>query len=672
MHPQPALPGSQVVSIQEPQMNLAESEGTLRAILERLPVGVGVADRQGRIRLLNPAGLALHGFRSLDEMLVHFEQYRDQFRLHTLDGREIPPDQWPLARALRNEPVENDEVRLQRVGGQERIVSYSAVPIPDAQGRNGDIVFVMHDTTQRRAIEQSLRESEERFRAMAELSPVAIMVNARGLYVYANAAAASLFGAPSAESLIGRSPYEFLDPADHEVVRSRIRTVLVERKPAPPVRYRWKRLDGSLVDVEVSAAPISWGGESAAQVLATDISERRRAEEALREADRRKDEFLATLAHELRNPLAAIRSAADLLTQAASDPGAVQRMASIIERQSSHLTRLIDDLMDISRISRGKIQLRRRRVALASLLDQAVDTVREHCQRLGHQLLVDRDRAARAIHLFADPLRLTQVLSNLLSNACKFTPPAPYPGRIEVTVSRCDDAAVIVVKDNGRGIPPENLQSIFDLFVQVDHLAMAPQAGLGIGLSLVKRLVEMHEGRIEAHSQGAGQGAEFVLTLPLLDDAAAEAGEPALAGPPATVREPSKPAGRRIIVVDDNVDVATALAMLLELSGHEVGIAHDGAEALHLAPRFAPDAMLIDIGMPGMDGHELCRHIRREPWGRDLFLAALTGWGQEEDRRRSAEAGFNAHLVKPVTPDAIERLLDQVGARAAAELASQK
>jgi PAS domain S-box-containing protein len=362
--------------------------------------------------------------------------------------------------------------------------------------------------------------------------------------------------------------------------------------------------------------------------------------QALRDADRRKDEFLATLAHELRNPLAPIRNSLQILKMPRVDAGTVERSREMMERQVHQLVRLVDDLLDVSRVMRGKIELRKERVELSTVVARAVETVQPLLEGQGHELTVDLP--AESLALDADLMRLAQVVGNLLTNAAKYTEPG---GTIRVAARRDGGAAVLSVRDTGIGIAPDMLPRIFDLFVQVDHAATRSQGGLGIGLTLVKNLVEMHKGSVEAYSAGLGAGSEFVVRLPL---AAQE------------VVEPTNGEGRKLLVVDDNQDAAESLATLLRLLGYEVVVAHDGFSALEVVKTFLPEIVFLDIGMPGMDGYEVARRLRGAPGLETVRLAALTGWGQQADRRRTAEAGFDHHLVKPLEPEGLERVLAEL------------
>jgi signal transduction histidine kinase len=397
--------------------------------------------------------------------------------------------------------------------------------------------------------------------------------------------------------------------------------------------------------------------------LQGEVAERARIELALKEADRQKDEFLAMLAHELRNPLAPIRNAVHLMKMKPMQDPQLQLSRDIIERQLGQLMRLVDDLLDVSRITRGKINLARERIELGELVARAVETVTPTIEARGHSLTVEMPE--RALAIYGDPMRLTQVLGNVLGNAAKYTDTG---GRITLTARRRNRDVEIAVRDTGIGIAAEVLPRIFDLFTQLDHPTGRPQSGLGIGLALVRRLVEMHGGTVSASSAGAGCGSEFVIRIPVSVEradrrseggdghAGAEQRRTAPEGAPGPVS-----AQRRILVADDNADALESLATLLFLDGHEVYRAADGAAAMEAAERWRPEVVLLDIGMPGANGYEVARYIRKQPWGHSMVLVALTGWGQESDRRRSQEAGFNTHLTKPVDPTVLNELLARAG-----------
>lgn len=376
------------------------------------------------------------------------------------------------------------------------------------------------------------------------------------------------------------------------------------------------------------------------------LAERGRAEADLLLADRRKDEFLATLGHELRNPLAPIVSALHLLRRPGLAPHATVQAVEVIERQVSHLTGLVDDLLEVSRITRGIVDIRHDAVNLVSAIRDAAETVRPAIERARHRLVLDLPGEAT---VEGDALRLTQIFANLLTNAAKYSDAG---GTIQVSVRRAGDRLVASVRDSGIGIAAEDLQRVFEMFTQIDREHRSAQGGLGIGLTLVRSLVELHGGSVEARSAGLGMGTEFVVTLP-----AATARFTAAAAPV----EHRHLSGQRIMVVDDNVDAAETLGMLLETLGASVRVAHDGAAALDVLESFTPDAMVLDIGMPHLDGYELVRRIRRRPEHQRTRLIALTGWGQHNDIGRSHDAGFDHHIVKP--PD-LEHLLDLLTASA--------
>ncbi|HUE69334.1 MAG TPA: chemotaxis protein CheB [Pirellulaceae bacterium] len=379
-----------------------------------------------------------------------------------------------------------------------------------------------------------------------------------------------------------------------------------------------------------------------------DVSAMRERADELAEANRRKDEFLAMLAHELRNPLAPIRNAAQVLRHSEGTGETVRSASAMIERQVGQMVRLVDDLLDVSRINQGKIELRRGRIELASHVHHAVEAARSMYKSMGHDLTVTLP--PKPIYLNADPTRLTQVLGNLLNNACKFTDKG---GRISLAVEEEDGRAVIRVQDTGIGIAADQLPRIFDMFTQVDTSLERSVSGLGIGLTLVKSLVEMHDGTVEVSSAGLGHGSEFVVRLPVLAVTPESPPEPTTDAPPMTT-------GRRILVVDDNRDSAISLAMLLKCTGNETHTAYDGVEAVEAAAKFQPEVVFLDIGLPKLNGYEVARKIREQPWGQDMVLVALTGWGKEEDRQKSKEAGFNAHLVKPLEQSVLMKLLAEL------------
>jgi signal transduction histidine kinase len=390
--------------------------------------------------------------------------------------------------------------------------------------------------------------------------------------------------------------------------------------------------------------------EQVNETLRAEIEHRKQAEEALKEADRRKDEFLAMLAHELRNPLAPMSNALHIvrLRDGALDNN-VRQSWEIMERQVEHLVRLVDDLLDVSRITRGKIKLQTEPVEVATIVARAVEGSRPTIEARGHTLEVSVPKERMQVE--GDPTRLAQILWNLLNNSAKYTPEG---GRIWLTVEEVNREAVIRIKDTGLGIPPGVLPRIFDLFTQAERTLDRSEGGLGIGLTLVRRLTQLHGGRVEAFSEGPGRGSEFVVRLPLLTR---EPGSGEAAGEPA--KEPhGQSCSHRIVVVDDNRDSAESLARLLRLIGHEVRTAYNGEEALETVRAYRPDLVLLDIGLPILDGYEVAKRIRSDPELEGIVLVALTGYGGDEDRRQAQASGFNSHMVKPLDFEALQTLLE--------------
>ena len=380
-------------------------------------------------------------------------------------------------------------------------------------------------------------------------------------------------------------------------------------------------------------------------------SELAKTEDALRQADRRKDEFLATLAHELRNPLAPMRTSLDILRHLKVKDPIVDRAAETMERQLCQMTRLIDDLMDVSRITRNRLEMRKTRIALSEVLRNAVESSRNLIDSAQQALKVKSP--SEEIHMNADAIRIAQVVANLLNNASKYTPDG---GKIFLEAEADDTNISIRVKDEGIGIDAEDLPHLFEPFYQVSRSVERSQGGLGIGLTLVRTIVEMHGGTVSAHSAGFGKGTEFLVRIPrdVTTQVEQDSANGAAAGATA-VRS-----SRRVLVVDDNRDAAESLTMLLRFSGHEVVTAHDGLQALADAKEFRPELVLMDLGMPGMSGYEAAKALRGEPWGAEIVLVALTGWGQDEDRKRTKEAGFDRHLVKPIEFTEVQRLFGEL------------
>lgn len=496
-------------------------------------------------------------------------------------------------------------------------------------------------------------DNELPFRAFLERLPAgAYTCDANGLITYFNQHAVQLWGRkPKLNDPIDRFCGSFKlfatdgSPILHE--QCWMALALKNLREYNGHEIMIERPDGQRLTALAHASPIhnEMGGLIGAVNVLVDISDRKRSEDALKEADRSKNEFLATLAHELRNPLAPIRAAVKIL-QIKSPAPESQAALDVIERQTRQMTRLIDDLLDVARITSNKLELRREQIELREVLKAAVETSRPLIEQRGHKLTVRSPLAP--IHIDGDPVRLAQVISNLLNNAAKYT---ERGGRIWLTATRKGNDAVIKIRDTGIGIPAEVMPHIFQMFTQADRTVHGSAGGLGIGLTLVKRLIEMHGGTITAQSEGRGKGSEFILRVPT---ASACFSQPEIPTRKATT-EPRK--SIRILVVDDNQDSADSLGMLLELLGNEVRIAHDGLAGVNLANEFQPGVVLLDIGLPTLNGFEAAERIRQQPWGKKAVMIAVTGWGETVDRGRSKKAGFDYHLVKPVDPDVLTRML---------------
>jgi PAS domain S-box-containing protein len=505
---------------------------------------------------------------------------------------------------------------------------------------------------------ESAGDASNRLRkdVLAQMDDAVLAFDMDERIIFMNAAAERQYGALASDYL-GR-PRRELYREEASAPEDRRGSVSTPAQESRAVRSfsTHRCLDGAVIQVETTLSPLRAGDGQLVGSLtvirdvserARDVAARKLAEESLRNADRRKDEFLATLAHELRNPLAPIRNALQIMRMT-SDAGAVANARGIIERQLSQLVHLVDDLLDVNRISQGKIELRAVDVDVAAVVRDAVETSRPLIDAGGHTLTMSLPTAQAAI-VNADPTRLGQVVANLLNNAAKYTPEG---GHIDVCARAESGEAVITVSDDGVGISPEMLPRVFEMFAQVDHTVSRSQGGLGIGLTLVKRLVEMHHGTVRAESDGPGHGCVFTVRIPLVQGQAG-------AAMPAVVARSTQGPHRRILVVDDSHDIASSTAELLEILGHETFIAHDGEEAVALVNSAKPSVVLLDIGLPKRSGHEVAKWIRAQPGGSDLLLIALSGWGQKEDVRKSREAGFDMHLVKPVELDTLSDIISR-------------
>ena len=548
--------------------------------------------------------------------------------------------------------------------GQLIPVSWSFLRLRDASGNVSGYATVTRDLTERKRAETQLRASEERRRLALDVAELGTWhVDPATRATTTDARYRAIFGTTE-EWTDYLQAVEVIHPDDQPAVLEAVAAATRLEDPATfAIEYRIVHPDGSLRWVLANGRSSFEGTGSTKRVMSfdgtvADITDRKRGEEErdqlvarLQEQDERKNEFLATLAHELRNPLAPIRNGLQVMRLTPGDPEATERIRSMMERQLGQMVHLIDDLLDLSRISRGKIDLRKERIELAGVIAQAIETSRPSIDQSGHELSVELP--ASPIYVDADLTRLTQVFSNLLNNAAKFT---NHGGRLRVAVRLMGAEAVVSVTDNGIGIPTSMLQQVFEMFTQVESNLERSQGGLGIGLSIVQRLVQMHSGSIEARSDGPGSGSEFVVRLPVALSL--------VGNQPVDEANLTRPTtGSRILVADDNVDSAEILAMLLALQGYDAKTTHDGAAALDMAATFRPDVILLDIGMPKLNGYEVCRRIRQQPWGKSMTVIAMTGWGQEDDRRKSQVAGFDFHLVKPVDLDVLFKLLSTATAK---------
>jgi PAS domain S-box-containing protein len=495
----------------------------------------------------------------------------------------------------------------------------------------------------------ALETADRPYRVLVEqMAQGAATLDAAGLILYSNPSLNRLMGVAS-DALVG-TPFASL--FSHEV-RAEVKRLVAQAGTAPCTLETRLQLDGRLAPVQVSASPL--GLEHMAIVaLVTDLSDEKEkaaliaAREALQRADRQKDEFLATLAHELRNPLAPIRTAVDLLRTGDPERDKLDYCQDVIARQVGHMARLLDDLLDVSRVSRGKLELRKERVPVAELIRHGTESSHPTIVAGGHHLTTIV--AVEPILLDVDPTRLAQVISNLLNNAARYSEPG---SRIRLAVDRDGDDAVIQVRDNGVGMRPEMLVRVFEPFFQIDRSLDRSQGGLGIGLTLVKQIVEIHGGTVTAASDGLGKGCEFTVRLPVARGIAM----PAAGRPEDEVEVGMTTPRSRILVVDDLRDSTDSLAMMLRAKGHDVRTAYDGYEAVEIALQYRPDVVILDIGMPRLNGYDAARMIREQSGGDSPMLIALTGWGHDENRLRTKEAGFDHHLVKPVEPAVLTKLL---------------
>lgn len=609
-----------------------------------------VTDALANVTFLNGVAEELTGWTSIEAKGQPLDAV---FRIINEQTRKTVES--PAKHALREGAIvglANHTVLIAK-DGSERPIDDSAAPIRAHDSTVLGCVMVFRDVSERKRVE----EIRARLAAIIESSDDAIIGKTLdGIVTSWNRAAERLYGY-TADQMIGQ-PISLIVPPDKKDELTAIMDRLRQGEAIAQMETDRQCRDGSRRQVSLTISPIRGanGQIVGASTIARDISERVRMEEELRQvasdlarASQRKDEFLATLAHELRNPLAPIRTGLELLHRVGNEPEKIEEVRAMIERQTQQLITLVDDLMNASRITRGKLELRKRRVNLTNVLKSAIEACRPFIDEANHQLTVRLPESP--IYLDADPNRLTQVISNLLTNAAKYTPES---GQIFLTAECHGNEAVISVQDNGIGIASDMRDRVFEMFAQIEQPLEKSYTGLGIGLTLVRSLVEMHGGSVDVDSNGINQGSTFRIRLPVSMNLSVN--EPSAVKTPSTAVLPK----RRILVVDDNTDAADLLRAVLEMDGSEVATAADGREAIDVAAEFRPEIVLMDLGMPTMNGFEAARIIRKQPWGKEMVLVALTGWGQDEDRQKTDRAGFDHHVVKPIDPAMLEQLLANI------------
>jgi PAS domain S-box-containing protein len=618
-------------------------EERLQLLIEAVvDYGIFVLDPAGHVVSWNTGAEKLKGYQREEIVGQHFSVF-------------YPPEDvargWPqeeLRRATANGRFEDEGWRMRKDGSRFWAnVVITALHTPD--GGLAGFAKITRDLTERKRHEEELRTSEERLRLLIEgVREYAIfMLNPDGTVRNWNSGAAAIMGY-SAEEILGRHFSVFYSPEDQQGGNPAAALATAVATGSLEIEGWRVRKDGSLfwASVVLTAVRDQAGGLVGFAKVTRDMTERRRLED-LERSSRRMSEFLAMLAHELRNPLAPIRNAVTIMQLETLASPALRNSRDIIDRQLTHMTRLVDDLLDVGRLTTGKVKLRAETVRYAEVIDRSVEMARPLIAAKGQALAVKLPDGPA--YVSGDPTRLTQIVQNLLVNAAKYT---PQGGRIELTVELAEGFVDTRVSDTGRGIAAADLPRIFELFMQGDTSAAPNESGLGIGLTLARSLAQMHGGSLEAHSDGPGRGSTFVLRLPAAQ-ADAVTQEPGVSGAQ----------GMRVLVVDDNRDSADSAASIVRLLGHHVESAYDGVAALELARTLKPDAVLLDISMPVIDGYETLRRLRAQPGMEAVFVMAMTGLGSLEDKRRAAEAGFDAHLTKPVDLDLLVSTLEQARLR---------
>ena len=627
---------------------LHEQRDWLLVTLSSIGDAVITTDREGRVTFLNPVAESLTGWKqdAVGQPLGSV--------IHIVNEETREPVEIPTVQALREDrtvKLASHSLLIAR-DGTERSISDSAAPICNDKEEIAGVVLVFRDISERRKAERALAKSlAYADDIIATLREPFVVLNSDLRIKTANRSFYDSFHVSKKETE-NRLVYDLGNGQwDIPGLRKLLDEVLSKNQSVHDyeVEHTFPELGRKTMLLNARPFPPDSKHPELILLAVEDVSELRKHADELAETSRHKDEFLATLAHELRNPLAPIRNSVHYLGLEGLTERDVKTARDVISRQVTTMVRLIDDLLDLSRISRNKLDVRKEPIDLAAVLESAVESSRPHINQYGHELTISLP--TEELYLDADPTRLAQVFLNLMNNAAKYT---NHGGQIWLTAKREGSDAVVSIRDNGIGIPDDMLSSIFDMFLQVDRSLEQSKGGLGIGLTLVRRLVEMHDGSIEARSSGLNGGSDFIVRLPLVIPSPQD-------GSTGRTDTGRKSLSRcRILVVDDNKDAADSLAMLLRVDGNDIRTAYDGPEGFEVAEVFHPEVVLLDIGRPKLNGYDVARRIRQQPWGQAATLIALTGWGNDEDRRLSQEAGFDFHLVKPVDIAALKDVLSGI------------
>jgi len=628
-----------ITEAREAEERVRASESHLRAVLDSLSAYVAVLDIDGVVTEINRAALDTIG-ASRAEMVG--KRFTETFWWSNDESRRDL--RRAIDHALAGQSSRYDLI-LPIPDGETSDLDFMLNPMFDADGRVTHLVPSAVDITERKRAERALQFQTSTTKRLLDANIIGIIVVNEDHILSANESFLRSLGYSHEDLIGGRLKWRDITPPEYQPHDARAILQLRTEGVFSPFQKDYLHKDGHRVPILLGGAML----DSAADTwvcFVQDLTPIKAVENQLREADVRKDEFLATLAHELRNPLAPIVNSLHLMRLAQHDQEIVEKARATMERQLTHMVRLVDDLMDISRISRGAIELRKERIDLATVMQSALEASRPQMDEMGHHL--DMAMPSEPILLDADSTRIAQVFTNLLNNASKYT---NRGGHIRIAVEPSSTDVAITVQDNGIGIRADVLPYVFDMFVQADHSLERSHGGLGVGLTLVKRLVDMHGGTVGAASDGDDAGSIFTVRLPRAHHSPLGAGDRS-----SSAQHPD--AGLRILIVDDNADSADSLATIMSLMGHEVLVAYDGEAALSLALSSVPDAILLDIGLPRLNGYDVCRRIRQVPGGDNITIIAQTGWGQTEDRVRTLEAGFDHHLVKPVDPNLLANVLN--------------